>query len=123
MSLVDKISRRINTSNVVGAVAQEFFPEVLSGFINEYLVGVTSKEFFQKVKEIEGKSLVNYLPPNSRQKLMGMVPEDVSWLTLEWFISEIQVEHPDIALLILSSNYVTSEVRRQIDLFKEECAR
>jgi len=119
---LEDITQRIKASDVMGAVATEFFPEVLAGFLLEYLDGVSAKEFYHKVKEIKGKSLLGYLDPGSRAKLRGMVPDDLDWLNVEWFIKEIWEEHPDIAGLILSSQYIRNEIQDQINLFKQEMA-
>lgn len=122
MGLVEDITEKIRTSDVIGAVAAEFFPETLAAFLNEYL-DYDAKEFYHKVKEIEGRSLLGYLDPGSQAKLRGMVPEELDWLDIEWFVKAIAAEHPDIVSLILSSNYVRKEIERQINSFQAECAR
>jgi len=125
MGLLESVTKAISNmpGNLTSALAAEFYPETLSGFLNEYLNGVSAKEFYHKVKETSGKSLLSYLDKGAQARLKGITPEDLSWLTLEWFVRAIYEEHPDIGNLILSSEYVKKEVERQIELFKEECAK
>lgn len=123
MELLDNISKALKNGDVMGAVAKEFFPETLSGFLNEYLVGMTARDFYYKVKEAEGKGLLGYLDPGSQQRLKSLVPEDLSWLDLKWLVEHIYEEHPDITSLIFSSTYVRNELERQINILKKECGQ
>lgn len=123
MGLLEDITSRMKASNLIGALAAEFFPEALAGFLNESLSGVSAKEFYHKLRGIEGRGLLGFLNEGAKVRLKGIIPEDLSWFTLEWFVKAIYEEHPDIVNLILSSEYVKNEIERQINIFKEECAR
>ena len=126
MGLLDSVTeaiRKVPADDIMSGIIAEFFPGTLSGFLNEYLSGITAKDFYHEIEKVTGKGLLEYLDEGTRSRLMAIVPEDLSWFNLEWFVKQISEEHPDIVCLILSSEYVKKEVERQINIFKEACAR
>lgn len=104
------------------AAIGEFLPGICSGVVSSWLRGKTAKEFYHDIKQHAGENwLADMIPPRSIDRIKGVV-KDTNWLNMEWVVDTIAEEHKDIAILILTSPSVKSEMELQIAALKRTLA-
>ena len=100
------------------AAIGEFLPGICSGVISSWLRGKTAKECYRGIKQRQGENwLVDMIPAKSIERIKGVV-KDTSWLNMEWLVDTVAEEHSDIAILILTSPLVRSEMESQLVALK-----
>lgn len=113
-----KLKLKLSPQKFRDAAIGEFLPGICSGIVSTWLQDKTAREVYHDIKEHKGENwLVDMIPAKSINRVKGVV-KDTSWLNMEWLVNTIAEEHRDIAILIVTSSMVKSELELQIAALK-----
>jgi len=102
------------------AAISEVAPAIFRGVIAGWLEGKTAEDFYKFVKAHAGQNwVIELVPPKAQGRIHAFAKGDLAWLTIEWLIESLISEHPDIASLIASSEYVKSELETQLSNIRD----
>ncbi len=114
----DSKVKKLASSFVRGFILNNL-PGIIKGMINEFLKKATVDTIVQMVNSNE--SLWKRAGPKYYEKIQNVVLKagDVSWLTADWLIDSMRVEHPAIASLFLGWKKSYNWLERQVKEIKE----